>query len=119
MLETTTMANLFCIGGEAPLLFDSLPEVNILVQGFPAGDILNMMPDINLIPLSICALLTAEAGGFPIPCMPMPVGTWLPGAPNVVLNGKPALDNMSVLPCAVGGVITIVFPNNETVWLAL
>ena len=117
-METVTGAFLMCAGGESPLMFSALPEVNVLVQGMPAGTIMSMIPEVNLTPMGICVLLTAEAGGVPVPCVPVPVSPWVPGAPTVLINGMPALDNLSIIPCAFGGVISIVFPNNETISLA-
>lgn len=117
MLETVTGATLTCAGGGATLMFDALPDINVTVQEMPAGTILNMVPFLNLIPMGICALLTAEAGGVPIPCLPTPVGPWMAGDPSVLINGQPALDSSSCLFCVHGGIISVTFPNNETTLL--
>ena len=119
MLETVTGGILMCVGGESTLLFDALPEINVLVQGMPAGKILDMIPYVNLVPTGICALLTAEGGGLPVPCMPSLISPWMIGDPTVLIDGLPALDNLSFIACSHGGLISIMFPNNETTWLAL
>ncbi|GAO98473.1 hypothetical protein Cva_01134 [Caedimonas varicaedens] len=117
MLETVTGGFLMCAGGESMLMFDALPEVNVLVQAMPAGHFMDVVPDLNLTPMGICAILSEV--GLPIPCMPAPVSPWMIGDPTVLINGMPALDNLSMVPCAWGGVISIVFPNNETTWLTI
>ena len=105
---------LFCAGGESPLLFDGIPNVNILCQSMPAGSFIDVIPEVNLIPAGICLIRSLESA-FPMPCTPIPAGTWITGLPNVLINGTPALGMLSMLPCVFGGVISIVFPNNESV----
>ncbi|TAM92052.1 MAG: DUF4280 domain-containing protein, partial [Jatrophihabitans sp.] len=58
------------------------------------------------------AAATAAALGVltPMPCVPAPVGTWVPPAPTTLVAGKPALASGAVLTCAWGGVISLTFP---------
>jgi hypothetical protein len=58
------------------------------------------------------AAATAAALGVltPMPCVPVPAGPWLPGAPKTLLKGAPALDMTSKLMCAWGGAIQIINP---------
>ena len=116
MLETVTGAMLVCAGGGAEIIFDGSPDLNVLIQMMPAGKFTDVIPEVNLIPAGICTILTSLAG-IPIPCTPVPVSPWITGFPSVLINGSFALDNFSMCACAIGGVISIVFPNNETVWL--
>lgn len=53
------------------------------------------------------AAATAAALGVltPMPCVPVTVAPWAPGAPTVLVCGKPLLNNTSKLMCAYGGVI--------------
>lgn len=112
--EVVTGAFMFCAGGESPLFFDSMPDLNVLCQSMPAGTFSNIVPDINLTPAGICLIRSLESA-FPMPCTPIPIGTWITGLPNILINGSPALGMLSMLPCIFGGVISIVFPNNESV----
>lgn len=54
------------------------------------------------------AAATAAALGVltPMPCVPMTVAPWVPGAPTVMVNKKPLLNNSSKLMCMWGGVIS-------------
>ena len=55
------------------------------------------------------ASATAAAMGVltPMPCTPVTVAPWTPGAVTVMVCGKPLLNNSSKLMCAYGGVIQI------------
>ena len=39
---------------------------------------------------------------------------WAPGAPNVLIGNIPALDNVSKLMCAYGGVVQFTTPGQFT-----
>jgi hypothetical protein len=49
-----------------------------------------------------------------MPCIPNTPTPWVPGAVTVMLQGAPALDNVSQLACIWGGVITFVLPGQMT-----
>ena len=55
------------------------------------------------------AAATAAALGVltPMPCIPVTPAPWAPGAPTVLVCGKPLLNNTSKLICAYGGVIQV------------
>ena len=59
---------------------------------------------------------TAAALGTltPMPCVPVIVGPWAPGAPTTVVGGSPMLTAGSQLHCAYGGVISVVVPGSTT-----
>lgn len=96
----------------------------VMTSGMVAANILDFAPIVNVPPFGMCsspanpavaAATTAAAGVLtPMPCVPVPVGPWKPGATNVILCGAPALDNTSTLNCAWGGVITFVSPGQAT-----
>lgn len=75
---------------------------------------------VNVVPFGMCrsplnptvAAATAAAAGVltPMPCIPVIPAPWVPGAPTVLVGGKPALDNRSKLMCAYAGVISITNP---------
>jgi hypothetical protein len=51
-----------------------------------------------------------------MPCIPVTPAPWVPGAvsPPVILDGVPALDDISILMCTWGGVIKILYPGEVT-----
>ena len=62
------------------------------------------------------AAATAAALGVPtpMPCIPVTVAPWVPGARTVLIGNMPALDNTSQLMCVWGGLIEIVSPGQVT-----
>ncbi len=75
---------------------------------------------VNIPPFGMCqslanptvAAATAAALGTltPMPCIPVPLGPWKPGAPRTRIGGIPALTTDSTCQCQWGGVITINMP---------
>jgi hypothetical protein len=53
-----------------------------------------------------CLMRSAQTG-TPTPCVPLPVGFWMPGASGIMLEDGIALVDSDKLRCAVGGMITI------------
>lgn len=90
---------------EEPLIVE-LPFV--LADGLPAATIEEGIPYINIMPFGECEILTAESEG-PAECEPA-TAVWAPGAINILIEGIPALDDLSVLQCSVGGTIMVVDP---------
>jgi hypothetical protein len=92
----------------------------------PAANINDHVPMTNVMPFGMCmspgnpAFVSATAAAFgtptPVPCTPATPAPWVPGAvsPPVILDSVPALDNISVLTCILGGVITIAHPGEVT-----
>jgi len=116
-------AQMMCTFGLAPsALVPTVKMVN--TAGVLAANIMDFVPVANIPPFAMCtaptnpavaAATTAAAGVLtPMPCMPIPVGPWKPGAPTVMLGGVPALDNTSTLNCLWGGVITFITPGQFT-----
>jgi hypothetical protein len=108
-----------CTGGAAPSALSVLP-VGRPMCGGPAANIADIAPIVNVAPFGTCQLLsnpavaaaTAAALGAltPMPCMPVPAGTWTPGNPKVLVAGLPALTSESKLMCAWGGTISVTLP---------
>lgn len=63
---------------------------------------------------TVAAVLSTTGVLTPQPCVPVIVGTWLPGSPTVLIGGKPALNQTSKLMCAYGP-ISITTPMVATV----
>jgi len=103
-----------------------LPINRMLTSNQPAANIMDNKPMVNIMPFGACmspgnpAFVAATAAALgvptPVPCMPVTPMPWVPGAmaPPVLLAGAPALDNVSVLPCMMGGVISVAMPGEMT-----
>jgi len=125
-LQVVSAATAMCSFGVAPATLVVLP-VHQVMAGPPAGNIGDAAPIVNIPPFGACSSLanpavaaaTAAALGVltPMPCVPVPAGPWVPGAPKVILKGMPALDMTSKAMCAWGGVIQILSPSQMKVAL--
>lgn len=122
-----TGANLSCSFGSAPVPFSALPVPRVVISGRPAGVMTDMAPGVNIPPFGTCASLanptvasaTAAALGVltPMPCIPVPAGSWLNPAPTVIIGGQPAITDGSKLMCAWGGRISAQFAGQTCVQL--
>ena len=113
-----------CTFGLAPSTLMVIP-INRVMTGTPAANIMDNKPLANVMPFGMCqslanpmvAAATATALGVlvPMPCIPMTMAPWMPGAPTVMLGNMPTLNNSSKLMCMWGGVISINVPGQFTV----
>jgi hypothetical protein len=118
-LQVAAGAMLMCSGGLAPSALSVVPAGRPLCGG-PAAHIADVVPIVNIPPFGLCRLpsnpavaaATAAAMGVltPMPCMPVPAGTWIPGNPKVLIGGLPALTSDGKLMCAWGGLISVLAP---------
>ena len=118
-LQVCAGALLMCSGGVAPSTLAVLPAGRPMCAG-PAANIADVAPIVNVPPFGMCQLVsnpmvaaaTAAALGVltPMPCVPVPAGTWIPGNPKVLVGGLPALTSDGKLMCAWGGLISITMP---------
>lgn len=102
-------AQLMCTMGTAPSTLIATNAPTVLIEGKPAGTILDHAPMVNIPPFGTCNILTAAASGVPTPCVPATM-PWTPGSTTVLLCGKPALRQGDMCQCAIGGTISIVNP---------
>ena len=117
-------AMLKCTFGVAPGTLMVLP-MNLVMTAVPDANIMDNKPMMNILPFGMCqslanpmvAAATAAALGslVPMPCIPMTLAPWMPGAPTVMVANMPALNNSSKLMCMWGGVIGIDIPGQFTV----
>jgi hypothetical protein len=113
-----------CSFGVAPSSLMVLPAHRTLTQT-PAANIMDNKPMLNVLPFAMCqslanpmvAAATAAALGVltPMPCIPNTPAPWVVGAPTVLLDGMPTLNNSAKLMCAWAGVIQISFAGQATV----
>jgi len=123
--QVCTGAMTKCTFGVAPGSLMVIPISRVMAGGPPAANIMDNKPMANVIPFGMCqsmanpmvAAATAAALGVlvPMPCIPMTMAPWVPGAPTVLLGNMPALNNSSKLMCMWGGVISINLPGQFTV----
>ncbi|MFO0575174.1 MAG: DUF4280 domain-containing protein [Polyangia bacterium] len=90
-----------CSFGAAPSAMVVIPVSQVLMKQ-PAATIMDHVPMMNIMPFGACAAPPMVMTPVCVPATPAP---WVPGAPTVLLGGKPALDSNSMLMCAMGGVI--------------
>lgn len=119
-IQTIMTAQLACTMGAAPSTLQVLPVRTVLCSKMLAANIGDFAPMVNIASFGMCispanpavAAATAAALGVltPMPCIPATTGPWTPGAPTILLDGMPALDNSSICMCAYAGVISIVSP---------
>ena len=122
-LQTCNLGTLKCTFGMAPAMFMVLPIHRTMTNFQPAANIMDHIPMVNIMPFGMCqspsnpvvAAATAAALGVltPMPCIPATPAPWVAGAPTVILDKFPALDNISTLNCIWGGVITFANPGQQ------
>jgi hypothetical protein len=118
-------AQMMCTFGMAPSNLVVLPINRTLTNQQPDANIMDHVPLVNIMPFGACmsianptvAAATAAALGVltPMPCIPNTPSPWVVGAPTVLLGNQPTLDNISILNCIWGGVITFITPGEFTV----
>jgi hypothetical protein len=118
-------AILQCTMGVAPSSLVVLPANRVTTGNQPDANILDSKPMVNIMPFGMCispanpsvAAATAAAFGAltPMPCLPVTVAPWTPGAAKVFLAGSPTLDNTCTLLCSWGGTIQVINPGELTV----
>lgn len=119
--------SLKCPFGSVPAIFSALPAAGVMAGESPAGVLTDMVPFLNIAAFGLCKSLsnptvasaTAAAMGTltPMPCVPMPVGSWSNPASKVLISGRPALTDAGKLLCAWGGEISVQFAGQSGVQL--
>jgi len=118
--QVTMGAMLQCSFGVAPASLTVLPVNRVMAEGPPAATIEDYVPLVNIGSFGMCmspanpavAAATAAALGVltPMPCVPVTVAPWAPGAGTMLIGNVPALDNVSRCMCTWGGIISVVDP---------
>ena len=90
-----------CTFGLTPCPLVILPSRNVMLSGRPKGNIMDYAPFVNIASFGMCSAPTnpeviaataAAMGVFtPMPCIPAIVSPWMPGKPNALVQGMPAL----------------------------
>ena len=123
-IQVVNTAQLMCSMGMAPGTLMVLPLNRVLSGNQPAANIMDHIPILNIMPFGMCrspanpmvAAATAAALGVltPMPCIPMTMSPWMPGAATVLLGNMPALDNTCKLMCLWAGTIQVTNPGQTT-----
>lgn len=124
-IQVSSGAMMMCSFGAAPSSLVVIPKGPPVMAGGPlAATIMDFAPIANIPPFGTCMSManpmviaaTAAALGVltPMPCIPVTM-PWAAGAPTVMINNFPALNNSSKCMCAWGGVIQISVPGQFTV----
>jgi hypothetical protein len=120
-LQVCMGATLQCVPfGTAPSSLIVIPKGKlVLADKKPAATIMDFAPFVNIPPFGMCTSLanpavaaatTAALGVLtPMPCTPVPVRPWAPGAVKVMIGTFPALPNTATCNCAFGGTLQIAY----------
>lgn len=106
-LHVCNGATLKCSLGTTPSMMVVLPIHRTLTSSQSAANIGDHVPLLNILPFGVCMLTK-------LPCVPATPAPWLPGAPNVILDGMSVLNDSSILNCMLGGIIQVVSPGQGT-----
>lgn len=121
-LETVMGAELVCTTGRGTVQLNTDP-IPIFVEGMIAGTIADGVGAVNIPAFDGCDILGS--------CVPLTV-VWVAGNPSVLMDGIPALAEISVCPCLAavalavatdGGddvgpcIVSIIDPNNFSVFV--
>lgn len=123
-LQVCHGALLRCSFGLVPSSLQVWPATRVMSAGVPAANIMDHLPMVNILPFGLCscpgnpAVLSATAAAMgvltPMPCVPNTPAPWTPGAVTVQIGNLPALDDVSQLACAWGGMIAVAYPGQVT-----
>ena len=123
-IQVVSTAALQCTFGAAPGTLTVLPANKTMSSSQPAANIMDHQPMVNIAPFGMCmslanptvaAATTAALGVLtPMPCIPMTMTPWAPGAPKTMIANMPALHDGCMCNCMWGGVIKVVFPGQVT-----
>jgi hypothetical protein len=106
-MQVVNGAQLVCTFGSVPSLLIVLPVHRVLCENQFAANISDHVPMVNIMPFGTCTGLLG-------PCVPATANPWTPGAVTVPLDNQPALDNISICLCTVGGVVSVLKPGQST-----
>lgn len=104
-----------CTFGLAPTSLIVLPARTKQLNHMPRANIMDFAPMVNIMPFGMCNTLSnpvvaaataAKLGVFtPAACIPAVTAPWMPGNPQCMVQGMPALTRNSQCICMWGGVI--------------
>ena len=91
------------VSSQQTVMVSNMLQATIMDNKFPTFGMCS-----NLANPTVAAATSAAMGVLtPMPCVPAIVAPWVPGAPTVLVGGKPLLNNTSKLMCNYGGIIQV------------
>ncbi|SEA47188.1 DUF4280 domain-containing protein [Rubrimonas cliftonensis] len=117
-MQCVTSGMLMCTFGTAPSAFSATPRMTKSGNQIAANIMCNK-PMVNIKPFSPCNAPSNPSNWkgpvfTPGPCIPVIPAPWAPGAPTVMIDNMPALNNTSKCMCTWGGVIQFTTPGQFT-----
>jgi hypothetical protein len=116
-------AQIRCSEGLASSQLSLTPAATVELGGVSAATVQNRLPFLNIAPFGMCktqanpqvAAATAAAMGVltPMPCIPVVLAPWTPGATTVELSGDKVLTDDSRCSCLWTGEITVTDPASD------
>lgn len=116
-------ASLRCSFGSAQTTLVVLPVKRCRIEGHWAANIMDYIPMVNITSFGLCssianpqvAAATASAAGVltSMPCIPVTIAPWMPGALKTNIANLPALGNTDTCSCVWGGLIRITNPGSR------
>ncbi|MBR3570310.1 MAG: DUF4280 domain-containing protein [Oscillibacter sp.] len=91
------------VSSQQTVMVNNMLQATIMDNKFPTFGMCTSLanPTVSAATAAAMGVLT------PMPCVPAIVAPWVPGAPTVLVGGKPLLNNTSKLMCNWGGVIQV------------
>jgi hypothetical protein len=124
-LQVCSGAQLKCNFGQCQSNLNILPINQVNADQKAAAVIMNNIPMVNIAPFGMCTSLSnptvasATAAAFgtltPMPCIPITLSPWSPGASKINIRGLRALTKQCKLHCAYAGIIQIIQPGQDKV----
>lgn len=98
-----------CTGCPVPQPLKVTTNQTVNASSQLCATIADCAPVANIRPWPTCAFTPAPPSPSGGPCMPKPTGFWQPGSGTVTIQSIPALRDSDILPCAQGGLISVLF----------
>ena len=116
-------ASLRCSFGNAQATLVVLPINRTYVEEQLAANVMDHLPMVNIPPFGMCssmanpqvAAATAAALGVltPMPCLPVTLTPWTPGASKTLIGKLPALGSNAICNCTWAGIIEVADPCSQ------
>ena len=107
---------LTCAAGSTPAALKASDRGQSL-DGAAVATVKDYQANKHILPMGICKLLTAKAGGTPTACQPQPQG-WQGPSCGLTLDGDAVLTDQHKCTCSEGGVIEVKPAGSRSVELA-
>jgi uncharacterized Zn-binding protein involved in type VI secretion len=109
-------AMLKCAFGDVPMPLVVVPGERPTIDGMPMATLEDFVPMENIPSFAVCTAPANPETKNPTgqaPCVPIIDAPWDPGAPNVLIDGIPALTMGSMCLCQWAGLIEILDPGQD------